>query len=116
MKKLNETIYNRLLCQAEEAKERGLHKLANGVIQSLGPVPEDEKIQYSYGELEQDIYNGLWKLATNVLKYYDVQSVDAEKLHEILESVAFRFINEMEHTVDVTWESPLEPKVPGETE
>ena len=116
MKKLNEVVYRRLLLQAEEAKERGLHKLADGVLSSLGPVPEDEDVQYSYGELQEDIYKGMWKLAIHVMKYYDVDSVDAEKVSDALETLASQLIDNLEDTLDVNSVGPLDPKVPGESE
>ena len=46
MKKLNEVIYNKLLLQANEAKAQGMERLATGVLNSLGAVPEDEEAHY----------------------------------------------------------------------
>ena len=116
MKKLNEIVYRRLLLQAEEAKERGLHKLADGVLNSLGPIPEDERVQYSYGELQDDIYKGIWKLAVHVIKFYDVESVDAEKMNEAIETLASKLVDSLEETLAVDLVGPLDPKVPGELE
>lgn len=116
MKKLNEIVYRRLLLQAEEAKERGLHKLANGVLNSLGPMPEDEEVKYSYGELQDDIYKGMWKLAMHVIKYHDVDSVDAERMNEALETLASQLIDNLEEALAVDSVGPLDPKVPGESE
>ena len=116
MKRLNEVVYNRLLLQAEEAKERGLHKLADGVLNSLGPMPENEEVQYSYGELQDDIHKGMWKLAIHVMKYYDVESADAEKINETLEILAAQLIDNLEETLVVDSVGPLDPKVPGESE
>lgn len=116
MKKLNETVYRRLLLQAEEAKDRGLHKLASGVVNSVGAVPEDEEVQYSYGDLQEDTYNGMWKLAVNVLKYHDLESVDIEKIHEVLEILATTVLDSLEETLSVDSVGPLDPKVPGESD
>jgi hypothetical protein len=115
MKKLNEVVYHRLLLQAQEAKERGLHKMADSVMNSLGPVPEDEVVQYSYSELQKDIHQGVWKLAVNVMKYYDVESVDIERMNDTLETLASSLINNLEDVLDVDLIGPLDPKVPGET-
>lgn len=113
MKHLKTSVYNRLLAQAEEAKERGMHKLASAILSSVGPLPEDEKVEYSYAQLEEDVYNGMWKLANHVIKYHNVDMVDAEKVHEILESLASRMMDELEE--EIAEPSPLEPKVPGES-
>ena len=117
MKKLNSEVYNRLLAQAEEAKERGMHKLAAGILGSIGPLPEDERVNYSYAELQDDIYNELWKLANRVIKHYDVTMVDAEKVNEVLESFASKLVDQLEDSLQLENEaaSPLDPKVPGES-
>jgi hypothetical protein len=55
----------------------------------------------------------MWKLANHVIKYHNVDMVDAEKIHDILESLATRMIDELEEQIGEP--SPLEPKVPGES-
>lgn len=116
MKKLNSVVYNKLLLQAEEARDREMIKLASGLMNALGPIPEDEMVSYNFDELQDDIYRGLWKLASCVIKYHDLESVDAEKVHEVLESLASKVIKEVEQSlnVDHTQVGPLETKVPGE--
>lgn len=116
MKKLNEIIYNKLLLQATEAKEQEMIKLANGILGSIGPMPEDENIEYSYQSLNEDTYEGLWKLAINVIKYYDTTSADAEKLNEVIELTASKFIENLKESLNIKHMifSSLEPKVPGE--
>jgi hypothetical protein len=118
MKKLNAVVYNKLLLQAEEAKDQGLKKLAQGILGSLTPAPEEEKISYGSGDLNDDIYHGLWALSTNVLKYYDLESVDAEKVNEVIEIFAEKFISDLENTlgIDKGTIGPLEPTLPGENE
>ena len=117
MKKLNSVVYQKLLLQAEEAKDREMVKLANGILNSLTPFPEDEVVSYDYDQLQDDVYQDLWKAATCILKYYDIKSADAEKLHEALEVVASKLIEEVEHSLSVkhTQVGPLEPKVPGQS-
>ena len=63
------------------------------------------------------MYQDLWKAATCVLKYHDVHSADAEKIHEALETVASKLIEEIEHSLSVkhTQLGPLESKVPGQS-
>lgn len=116
MKKLNSIIYHKLLLQAEEAKDREMIKLASGLLGSLGATPEDELVSYNFNELEQGVYDGLWKLAMCVLKYHDLQSADAEKIHETLEVLASKIIEDVECSlgVDNTKIGPLEDVVPGE--
>lgn len=116
MKKLNEIVYNKLLLQAKEAQERDMDKLASGILNSLTPIPEDENINYNFIQLKEDIYQGLWKLATCVIKYHDVNSVNAEKVNDTIESLAYKMINEIEQSLDVDNASigPLESKLPGE--
>lgn len=101
MKKLNSVVYHKLLLQAQEAKLQKLTKLSNAVLAAVGPVPEDENVSYQYAELQEEVYQGLWKLATNVIKYYDVNSVDVSKVHTQLEALANRFIEEVEKSIDM---------------
>jgi hypothetical protein len=117
MKKLNSTVYQKLFLQAEEAKDRNMTKLASAIFVAIGPVPEDENNNYNFNELQNDVYQGLWKLAMCVAKYHDLQSVDAEKVHTALESLSSDLIEDVERSlhVDNTAVGPLETKVPGET-
>lgn len=115
MKKLNEIIYHKLLLQAEEAKEQKLTRLASGVMAALGPTPENEKASYSFQEVEDDVHNGLWSIATCVLKYHDVSSVDAQKLDAVLEVFAYKLINDIEEVLNKTNTiGVLEPPVFGQ--
>ena len=116
MKKLNSVVYNKLLLQAEEAKDREMVKLASALMNTMGPMPEDEQVIYNFSELQTDVYQGLWKLAACIIKYHDLESVDAEKVHEVLEALATKVIEEVEQSlsVDNTHVGPLEDKVPGE--
>ena len=116
MKKLNKIIYQKLLLQAEEAKEQGMTKLASGVLGVLGPVPEDEKIAYNFETLQIDVYEGLWKLAACVVKYHDLESADVEKINIVLENLAEQLIKEVETAVNVENEQigPREDKIVGD--
>ena len=117
MKKLNKVVYQKLLLQAEEAKEQGLTKLAGAVLSAVGPVPEDEAVKYSYGELETELYEGLWKMATYVFKYHDVESLDIEKVGEVIEILAEKLIDDVESAVgegEIGVIGKLEQKVAGE--
>ena len=45
---------------------------------------EYEHVQYDRQQLQSEVYEGMWKLATHVIKYYDVKSADAGKIHDKL--------------------------------
>ena len=116
MKRLNSTVYHKLLLQAEEAKDQDMVKLASGILGAVGPTPEEELVQYSVAQVEDDVHRGLWSLATCILKHHDVSSVNAEKLNEVIETLASKFINEIEISLGVEGTiGPLEPSVLGES-
>jgi hypothetical protein len=116
MKKINEVMYHKLLIQAEEAKTQGMTKLASAILEAVGTMPEDESVHYNYQQLEDEVYQGMWKLATHVLKYYDVESADAGKMHDRLEALADKFLQEVEESLGVenVVSGPLESKLFGE--
>lgn len=116
MKKLNGVIYNKLLAQAEEAKHQGLTKLANTILESIGNEPENEVSEYSYNDLKNDVHIDMWKMATRLMRYYDIKSLDAEKLDDTIMSCASKILKEIEQTmgVDNIVIGPFEPKTFGE--
>lgn len=116
MKKVNELIYNKLLLQANEAKDIGLKKLGSAVLNSIGPLPEDEFHTYDLNELKDDIYDGMWKLALNVLKYHNVDSVNIEKIDKVVDSFVSKFIEQIELSINIDNSDigPLESELPGE--
>lgn len=109
-------MYHKLIIQANEAKVRGLTKLASAIFNAVGAVPEDENVHYNYQQLENDIYQGMWRLATHVIKYYDVDSADAGKVNDRIEVLAGKFLQDLETSlgVDGVISGPLETKLPGE--
>ena len=114
-RQLNSIIYNKLVLQAEEAREQNLIKLADAVVGLLDPEPNDQKFLYSYAELEEDIYQQLWKAARDILIYHDLDSVQIEKINPIIESFASSLLNELEVSLDVDERfGPIEPKVAGQ--
>jgi hypothetical protein len=117
MLKLNKVLYKKLLLQAEEAKDQNDKKLANAILHTIGSMSEDEEIEYSYSDLKSDIYEGLWKLSGYLMKYYDLKSVDAEKINSIIEPLSNEFIEILESELEISSSTigPLEPKTPGES-
>jgi hypothetical protein len=116
VKKLNSSVYKKLYAQAEEAKLVGLNKLASDIFDVIGPYADDDKSEYAYSDLKDDVHRDLWRVATRLMHYYDVKSVDAKKLNEIILVLASDTISELENKMNVDPVSvhPLEPKVPGE--
>ena len=115
MKKINKTAYNKLCIQAEEAKNLNMIKLANNIYSAIGALPDEEKLTYSSEELQNDIHKEMWKLATNILHYYDLKSVDAQKLDSTLNVIATYFIEEIKNSLNVDNDIGIrEPELPGE--
>lgn len=114
MKKIGSVLYNKLALQAEEASHQNKNKLANHITEAIGSVYDDRAPEYDRTEMENDIHQGLWKLATCVLRYYNSTSVDAEKLDAILESLASEFVEGVEVVLDTELSNTNEPKLPGE--
>lgn len=104
--------------QAEEAKTLGLEKLGAGVsdaISSYGSY-EDAREPYSERQMTNDVYQDLWKVATRLFYYYDVDSLDIEKFNKIVEAASESLIEEMTKGLNKTavLKSDVEPKLPGE--
>lgn len=97
-------IYNKLLLQAEEAKEQGLHKLASGILKAIESFPEDIDVSYEKDELAKDVYESLWQLVNNIIEHHDVESVDAQKLDSVIEDFASEFIQQVESVLCVNEE------------
>lgn len=118
MKKLNEVIYNKLILQAEEAKEVGLTKLGKAVLSSVGATPResDEEFTITADQMKEKIYENLWKAAMEVLVYHDVESADIQKLDDALAYLTNKFVLEVQAALDVEDIGKLEPKLPGESE
>ena len=116
--KINPVIYKKLLAQAEEAKDQGLVSLADSILGAIGPFPDDEKSEYSYAQMEEDIHRDMWKMATRLAYYYDIKSIDAVKLNDNLVTWCSEIIDNLEKTLNVNSvvKGPLEPKLPGENE
>ncbi|CAB4196501.1 hypothetical protein UFOVP1290_21 [uncultured Caudovirales phage] len=117
MKKLNHIVYNKLLLQAEEAKHQQLTKLASNILDAVSDGPDNQLQEYASIDMDDDINAGLWKLATCVLKHHNVLSVDAEKLNEVIESFANKFVNDVQTSVCINslQIGELEPKLPGQS-
>jgi hypothetical protein len=115
MKKLSKITYDRLLAQAEEAKELGFDYLEEGIISSIGDEPTENQETYSSLQLDKDIYNDLWKIAVNVIAYHGAKVVDASKVDDVISKLAETVLSELEASLGKENEiSPQEPKLPGQ--
>ena len=117
MIKLNNILYNKMQLQAEEAKEQGLTKLADSVEYAINDMPiTRQKLEYSFEEMNQKIHKDLWKIATTLISYYNLDSVDIDKIDKTLVSWSEKLVDDLEKTLQITdnIKSPLEYKLPGE--
>jgi len=115
IKKIGETLYNKIVLQAEEAHEQGFKQLGDVVLEVIGDEVKEDEQTYSYAELKDDVYKDLWKIATRVMAYHDISSVDIGKLHKELLFSQANIINELELSMNIQEAfGPNEPSLPGE--
>lgn len=116
--KLNKIAYNKLVLQAQEAKELGLTELADAVLNSVGATPREEDAPHTYSseELNQDIHRQLWKIAMYLGEYHDLFSLDIQRIDEVIKWATENLRKDLENSMGVTNViGPLEPKLPGES-
>src|SRR5580658_2582879 len=99
MTKLTKHAYNRLMLQAEEAKELGMKNLAGAVFDAIGAIPCEDTIVYGEEDLQADAYRALWKVAADIVAYHNAKSADI--------IVIDRIVNNMAHTVVTAIETEL---------
>lgn len=116
MRRLNKTIYNKLVLQAEEAREtEGLTKLANHVFDSVGALHAEDLEVYSKKDLKSDIRKQLWKAAVAVISYYDPKSADIQILDEVIADISEEFLEKISSRLpDIDIIGKSEAKIPGE--
>lgn len=117
MQKLNSILYNKIILQAEEAREFGMEKLAKGALNALPKSPrnDDEDEYYPLSELKDDLYSDLWKMAVKVIDHHDLDSVDISKLDEFIEDFTESFLDSLESHLNVEdKKGKREPTSPGE--
>lgn len=102
------------MLQAEQAEYQNMHALSSHIREAVGSEYDDDLEVYSQVELEADVHRGLWKLATCILKYYNVESVDADKLDCTIESIASQFVEQIESVLDIDLNNTNDPLLPGE--
>jgi choline kinase len=115
MIKINQTVLNKIKLQAEEAEIQGFNKLAQGLIEALKEDITDNS-EYSFEELSNKIYYGLWKIAFDVIGYHNLESVDVKKLDETITALSSSVLTDIENSLDKNGDiGPNEPMLPGES-
>ncbi len=111
---MNKIINDRLKLQAEQAERQGMIKLAKAVNEIV--VASLDKKEYSYSEMNDEIHKDLWKIASKLITYYDLNNIDIEKMNSSLVSWAETIIDDIERTLEVdnVVKGPLEVKLFGE--
>jgi hypothetical protein len=111
---VNEVLKNKLLLQAEEAKEQGMTKLGQAIMDAVDETSTEEK--YSYSQMNDEIHSDLWKIATHLMKYYNLQSVNADQLDKIVVAWSDKLVEDLELSlgVDEVINSSSDTKLPGE--
>lgn len=118
MNKLSEVTYQRLLAQANEAKELKLDSLTKNVLSSVGSVPRDvkEEFLYAYTELEENVNQLLWKAAMEIISYHDATSSDIQKMETVIKGLTKQALMTIESSLGVSNKiGPNEPKLPGQS-
>lgn len=118
MKKISQQLRDRMILQAQEAKEQGLTKLAEAAfVGVMMPGFGNETNSFNYDELTEVVQHSLWRAATQVAVYHDVFNVDIQKLEPIIKDAADRLIAEIKASYGVKEQfGPFEEKVLGQKE
>lgn len=99
---MNDTIANKLILQAQEAKIIGLTKLSEAVYDGVVSVQVSEPNDaFNSDELESVAHAALWKVACSVAAYHDLQSMDIQKVHQIIVAAADKLVHEIEIQLEV---------------
>lgn len=116
MRKIREDVYQRLIAQIDELKDRGLLKLASSIESAISDdMAFDDGEAYSYDQLSEEVNTDLWKAASRFIRYYNLDHADVEKVQKAVLELNKKLAFEMEDALGVDLKSKtLEPKLPGE--
>ena len=89
MKTIKQSLFNRLIVQAEEAEFQGLTKIAKSLTNQIdlyaGNIRPTEAIySYSSDVFAEDIKDCLWEMAIRTADFHNV-SFDADKIENLIE-------------------------------
>ena len=111
-------IQEKIILQMMEAQDLGMTKLAENVKYMIteGHLDAEPK-EYSYVQLKDGIKKSLWKTATLVMVYHNVDSLDVKKFDEEIDMLAEKYVCDIEKALGKKASDigPFEPKVPGQT-
>ena len=116
MTKLNSTLYKRLEASSKEANEIGMNKLASAISSILEDQNNnsEENLSYNYKDLEHNVYNQLWSIASEVASYHNSNHINVIKLDNELNDLTASIIESVEKILKANSVGPLEDKLPGE--
>ena len=117
MRKIKESVYQRIIAQSDELQDRGFDKVAQNIEQAVNDdiTFDDGSEDYSFDQLNQEVNGDLWKAATRFIRYYNLDHADVERVQKALLATASTLTAEMEWALKVDDKSEtLEPKLPGE--
>jgi hypothetical protein len=113
--KLGKAAYNKILLQAEEARDLGFDKLSSDVFSSIGSVARDEQIVYNEVDLQNDVSKSIWKIAMDIVAYHDLKSIDIQNIDEVIGELSVHIVSNIENKLGVYGKvGPMEEKLPGE--
>lgn len=105
---------DRLKAQAEEARELGLVKLADCVNEVI-PELTKEVTEYDFDEVKASVEKLLWKSATQVINYHNVNDTDICKVQRVIDHLVPIVIRELESSIDRKAKlGPFESKIIGQ--
>lgn len=114
MTHVRKKIYDRIVAQAEEARDRGFDELSEFAFKSVGSFPEEEYV-YQKDEMENEVQTNLWKSAIEIIKYYDIVNADIGKINAIIKKCSEDLEKELKTSFDVKNQlGPFEEKVFGQ--
>ena len=117
MKKLNTVIYNKIILQAEQARELGMEKLSEAIFSTIGAVSKDDSEidDYSLAKLEDDVSKLLWKISYRIMDYYNLESVDVKKVEASVDDLTLLIMDELKYAMNIEKTiSKKEPRVMGQ--
>lgn len=100
MTSINAQLLKRLNLQANEAKQQGKVELASHINTQLVKcaskvINENSDFSYSNVEFNHDVKEKLWDVLLTCASFYDLKSINTEKMDQVIEKFANEFVNEI---------------------
>ena len=117
MRTITKKFALRLAAQSQEAKLRGMTKLADKIdnlIKSNNTRDNDASYMYAEAELKDNVESALWNGVVRAADYYDC-NIDTADIQKAVESLASQLIEEVRINGHISHGvGAYEPSVPGE--